>query len=197
MYNAYLDRLKVIHSTVSETFSDFSTFITEYYEPEEYEEIMVGANPIYAKTAERLSARESIETRIATAKRDGDTFSEWTAFSEYIELEKEVSNTRVRAKHERKKAQQEREGFFDRVCALFDRMVLRWGSEARVWTEYILFVVSCQGPHTCRKLTIISLRTRRMIHSTLPRWEEQALVVPGRASYGRSSTTPWTRRSSP
>lgn len=141
VFDAYQERLSVIHATIQDTFSEFSTFITENYGPEEYEQIMVASNKRFSQTVQLLNEREDFERRIGNAKANGEIAEEWMAFSEYIEFEKaSIQPKKWQRRH--KVSDSDKQAFVERVSALFDRMVLTWHTESRVWEEYVFFMVS-------------------------------------------------------
>lgn len=61
----YLDRLAVPHLTISDTFSDYSTFITAY-DNDHYEQELVRASKIYAGSLKTLQARDQWESALAS-----------------------------------------------------------------------------------------------------------------------------------
>ncbi|RPA77384.1 hypothetical protein BJ508DRAFT_378905 [Ascobolus immersus RN42] len=142
VFQAYENRLGVVHSTLSQTFTDLSTFVTDYFPAEDYESTMVNANKVYAATNKLWEDREIFEARIKNARLEGNIAEEWMAFAEYIEWEKQsYLPKKTGRKNKAKATKQDRDDCAQRVIHLFERASLRWPTEPRVWEEMIFYAL--------------------------------------------------------
>ncbi|CAB52740.1 RNA-binding protein Prp24 [Schizosaccharomyces pombe] len=53
IYDFHIDRLKLPHEQIEETFTSLSTFVTNNWSPSEYEDVMVKSNKVYETTLKR------------------------------------------------------------------------------------------------------------------------------------------------
>ncbi|KAG0130421.1 hypothetical protein HOY82DRAFT_486640 [Tuber indicum] len=122
--NLYIARLQIPHTTISDTFSEFSTFITRY-DNANYESIMVSTNKLYAAALAKYNERSRYEDRLP---KHGQVSlaEEWNAWAEYLEWE----TSRPKKKLD-----------VDMACALYERCLLCFGEQARVWEEYVFFAL--------------------------------------------------------
>ncbi|PGH23538.1 hypothetical protein AJ80_02318 [Polytolypa hystricis UAMH7299] len=123
----FANRLQLPHSTWDQTFQAFSSFVSNYYNTK-YEEIMVETNAKGADAKAMWDAREVRETQLRRAAEAGDTATEWTTFSEYLEWE--ISQNR-----------RKRLVSFDLITTLYQRAVLRFPNDANLWEDYVMFSI--------------------------------------------------------
>lgn len=114
---AYQDRLSVPHNTLRDTFTDYSTFITNN-DNQNYEKELVKANKIYSQTLKKLELREPWETKI----RENNSLENYAAYVQW-----EVA---------RPKKQQEPE----LVKALYERTIHDYPIIPEVWDDYISYL---------------------------------------------------------
>ncbi|EGE80349.1 hypothetical protein RJZ56_003207 [Blastomyces dermatitidis] len=123
----FVNRLQVPHMTWDNTFQLFSNFISTYYN-NYYEETMVDMTNRAARAKALWNAREMREVELRRAAEAGDSTTELSLFVSYLEWEL---------------SQNRRKGHFsfELVCALYQRAVLRFPIEVRLWEDYIMFIV--------------------------------------------------------
>jgi squamous cell carcinoma antigen recognized by T-cells 3 len=144
---AFTDRLQVPHATWDQTFQEFSMFITTY-DNSSYEEIMVKTNSLARTAKEKYAMRESYELDIKKAIDSSDREAEWFAYTRYLEWETGQS---------RKKTD------LQLCCALYERLLSRFGVEAALWEEYVYFILEKRvdiGPNSVSPLEILKRATR-------------------------------------
>ncbi|ANB11734.1 Prp24p [Sugiyamaella lignohabitans] len=127
----YLARLRIPHAEIATTFSDFSTFVTTYYNST-YEGEMVAANKIYSETLKILNYRDSWELKL---KSDPSL----QTFADYIQWELERPKRYFRA---------------DLVQGLYERVIELYQYVALVWDDYIIFL--CEQPKSFSRKTVES-----------------------------------------
>lgn len=115
----YLDRLAVLHIDCEDTFNAYSSFISNY-ENFSYEESMVHANKIYAKTKVAAEDRDYYELQLTSTGYALDSFYK------YIEHEK-TTKLMFSLNH---------------VRALYERAILIYCTDPGLWNDYILFLAS-------------------------------------------------------
>ncbi|KAL7270267.1 Splicing factor [Rhizina undulata] len=121
--NLYKDHLQVPHANIADTFSAFSSFVTQY-DNANYESIMVNTNKLFAAAQAKYHDRELYELRL---QREKDSLeNEWAAWSDYLQWETN---------------QPKRKLDIEMACALYERCLLRFGERARVWEDYVYFVL--------------------------------------------------------
>ncbi|PWW76639.1 hypothetical protein C7212DRAFT_279352 [Tuber magnatum] len=122
--NLYAARLQTPHTTIGDTFSEFSTFITRY-DNANYESVMVSTNKLYAAALSKYNERSIYEDRLA---KHGQVSlaEEWNAWAEYLEWETSQPKKKLDV---------------DMACALYERCLLCFGEQARVWEEYVFFAL--------------------------------------------------------
>ncbi|KAG5290359.1 RNA-binding protein Prp24 [Histoplasma capsulatum G186AR] len=133
----FVNRLQVPHMTWDQTFQLFSNFISTYYN-NHYEETMVDMTNRAAHAKALWNAREVREVELRRAAEAGDSGTEWSLFVAYIEWE---------LNQNRRKNQYS----FDLICALYQRVVLRFPTDVGFWEDYIMFIVEASmngGPHS-------------------------------------------------
>ena len=145
VYDVYKDRLKAPHVNIADTFSAFSTFVTQY-DNANYEQIMVGYNKLYAAASAKFSDREIYELRL---KREIDanpepTADEWATWSEYLKWET---------------TQPKKQLDTDMASSLFERCLLRFGEQAQVWEDYVYFILE-KANSTPRTISLLQRATR-------------------------------------
>lgn len=114
----YLTRLSVLHMDYEDTFNAYSSFISNY-ENSNYEESMVHANKIFAKTKVAAEERDNYEMKLVSSGYALESFYE------YIDYEK---NTKSMFS-------------LNNVRALYERAVLIYCTDPSLWNDYILFLV--------------------------------------------------------
>lgn len=115
----YLKRLSVPHSTISNTFSGFSSFITAH-ENEKYEQEMINANKIYAATLKAIQVRDQWETKINSDK----SLENYAAYIQW-----EVSRP---SRFQEPKL----------VIGLYERVIGDYPRIGAVWDDYIVYLTS-------------------------------------------------------
>lgn len=126
MKRYYLARLKVPHATISDTFSDFSTFITTYAN-DNYEKELVSANKIVAETKRTLSDIQMFEDHLA---QHGDDLGVW---SQYIDAT--ISRPRKSFDPELTRS-------------VYERAIISSPTSAPIWDSYILFLLDQNMPYS-------------------------------------------------
>lgn len=114
----YLDRLATLHLDCESTFSAYSTFISTY-DNSNYEDTMVKANKIYAKTKKAAEERDRYELQLDSTGYSLD------AFNQYIEYEK---RTKVMFS-------------LIHVRSIYERAIVYYCTDPTLWDDYILFLV--------------------------------------------------------
>ena len=146
VYKIYRDRLRVPHATISHTFAAFSQFVTQY-DNANYESIMVSYNKIYSAAFAKNSEREIYELPL---KREVDSsktpgVEEWRIWSEYLAWE----------------TSQPRKKLDERLAsALYERCLLRFGEQAKVWEDYVFFLLE-KGQNAMAKVISVLQRATR------------------------------------
>lgn len=133
----YQARLGVPHSTLAETFSDYSTFITNY-DNANYEAELIKANKIYSSALKSFEVRQAWEMAI----EDDESIENYAAYIQW-----EISRP--------KKFQEPK-----LVIALYERVIEKYPTSfAAVWDDYILYL-SLAGVSTTEILDLIRRATR-------------------------------------
>ncbi|CEP13308.1 hypothetical protein [Parasitella parasitica] len=114
----YLDRLAVLHLDCEETFNAYSSFVSAY-DNSNYEETMVKANKIYAKTKKAAEERDYYEMQLESL---GYTLD---AFNQYIDYEK-----RTKAMFS-----------LVHVRSIYERAIVYYCTDPSLWNDYILFLI--------------------------------------------------------
>ena len=120
------ERLRIPHANWVETFQIYSTFVSTYLN-KSYEDIMVAATQTAPEVKASFSSREAMEISLQRAQDSGDRTGEYTAFSQYLEWE--------RAPAKRKSSS------FDLTNALYQRAVLRFPSDPKLWEDHTMFII--------------------------------------------------------
>lgn len=103
---------------------------------------MVSTNKIYAAALEKYSQREMFELRL---KRERDNIAEeWNIWEEYLKWETSQPNKKL--DHEM-------------ACTLYERCLLRFGDQARVWEAYVFFVLEKVNTSS-RTISVLTRATR-------------------------------------
>lgn len=103
---------------------------------------MVSTNKLYAAALEKYSSREIFELRL---KRGADDLAEeWNTWDEYLKWE---------ANQPKKKLNVEM------ACTLYERCLLRFGDQARVWEAYVYFVLE-KANTSPRAISLLKRATR-------------------------------------
>lgn len=143
----YTDRLQIPHMTWDKTFQKFSTFITVYKTESSYEATMIFTNARAAKAKSQYAAREDFEIKLKRSQESLDSDAEWNVFSDYLEWETTQSRRKINLT----------------LCnALYERILLRFGTVADIWDDYILFINerSSQGLNHVPLLPVLARATR-------------------------------------
>lgn len=114
----YLDRLATLHINCEDTFSAYSTFVSNY-DNSNYEDTMVKANKIYAKTKKAAEERDQYEMQLVSTGYSLD------AFNQYIEHEKRTKNMHSLVY----------------VRSIYERALVYYCTDPALWDDYILFLV--------------------------------------------------------
>ena len=140
-------RLQIPHSAWDQTFQLFSTFMTNY-DNLSYEESMVDVTRRAADAKAKYAAREMFELKVQRALESSDELAEWTALSEYLEWEM---------------AQARKKSGSHRLCnGLYERAVLRFGTDTTLWEDYVFYVIDSVTTHDIpvTPLTVLHRATR-------------------------------------
>ncbi|EEP81269.1 conserved hypothetical protein [Uncinocarpus reesii 1704] len=121
-------RLQTPHLAWDQTFQIFSNFVSTYYNAS-YEDTMVSTNAKAGDIKATCDAREPNELALQRAVESGDTAAEWSAYTQYLDFE---------TSHKHKKPIF---GFQLRT-ALYQRALLRFPTDANLWDDYVISVVS-------------------------------------------------------
>ncbi|KAK9451606.1 uncharacterized protein V1518DRAFT_369329 [Limtongia smithiae] len=124
MKSLYLARLKIPHVAISETFSDYSTMITEY-DNKNYEKELVSANKIVHNSREILSRTQKFEDYLAHNPED------ISAWAQYIDVARGLP-----------KKLSDRE--FPKC--LFERALRHLPTASTIWEAYIFFLLELKFP---------------------------------------------------
>lgn len=114
----YIERLKIPHKTLEDTYVDFSTFITNY-DNANYEKEMTAANKIYLNTKATLELRDEWELLISKE----NSLDNYAAYIQW-----EIT---------RPQKQQLRQ----LVLALYERTIFDYPSIPEVWDDYIMYYI--------------------------------------------------------
>ncbi|KAI8643790.1 hypothetical protein BD408DRAFT_414217 [Parasitella parasitica] len=114
----YLDRLTVLHMDYEDTFNAYSTFVSTY-DNSNYEETMIKANKIYAKTKKAAEERDYYEMQLESLGYSLD------AFNQYIDYEK---RTKVMFS-------------LVHVRSIYERAIVYYCTDPSLWNDYILFLI--------------------------------------------------------
>ncbi|GAC98774.1 polyadenylate-binding protein [Pseudozyma hubeiensis SY62] len=129
--HVYLARLKVPHIAIDITFQAFSSFVTQYLPPQQYEDEMSAANVLVAESKAIVRQREQHEDALTSLLRSGklhapgsrhdlDSFA--AICKPYLRWQCGRATRAVRSK-DKAAAQTE----LDLTCALFDRLIPHFG----------------------------------------------------------------------
>jgi hypothetical protein len=113
----YLNRLRIPHSDIETTFSEYSRLITTY-DNSKYDTLLPAANKIYALAKAMMDEREIKELELKKGK-----FYDW-AYNNYIRWEMEVKKPNVTL-----------------VKMLFERGVHQHRDSVDLWDGYLEFLV--------------------------------------------------------
>lgn len=118
---SYKARLAVVHTEIETTFSDFSSFVTQY-DNARYESILSEANATYSETLKILRARDQWELALLKDPSP-DIFSQYINWEKSRAPKKGPSAFNVNA-----------------VSALYRRALVHYGHIPEVWDDYILWL---------------------------------------------------------
>lgn len=145
--NIFQERLVIPHAHWENTFSLFSTYITEH-SPQNYEEIMASTNRKALLAKRQWTDREELELRLQAAQQADDKTAEYIAFDEYIRWE----NNPPKGQGKSHKL----------VNMLYERAELRFPSTPDIWEEHYLWLLD-QGQNkipTTLPLQLLDRATR-------------------------------------
>ncbi|KAI5805854.1 hypothetical protein EDC01DRAFT_715678 [Geopyxis carbonaria] len=145
IYSIYKERLQTPHATISDTFSAFSSFVTQF-DNENYEEVLVHYNKLYSAAAGKYSDREIYETNLLREIQSvsAPDENEWHTWSRYLKYETTKPNKRIDV---------------SMASFLYERCLLRFGEQARVWEDYVFFVLE-KANETPRVISLLQRATR-------------------------------------
>ncbi|RIA88649.1 hypothetical protein C1645_826059 [Glomus cerebriforme] len=115
--NMYESRLKIPHATVDKTFSDYSSFITKYYNFI-YENVMIETNKYVSETKNKYYERDRYESALTESGNALDNFMN------YIEFEKKQKKPVVNA-----------------IRTLYERAIANYYLDNTLWENYMLFLI--------------------------------------------------------
>lgn len=139
----FIDRLLQPHATWDNTFSTFSTFVSNNVPQDQYESIMASTNQRASSAKQMWSLRELFELKISTAAQNEKRDAEYEAYSDYLTWEVE------------------KKGVFSGhlVIALYERAITRFPAEKDLWEEYVEYLIQ-DGPMSPSKLQTLERATR-------------------------------------
>ena len=144
----FTDRLQTPHATWDQTFQTYSGFITQF-DNASYEDTMVNANRKAAEAKSQYAARESFELRVSGMQISRSDEDEWLLYSEYLEWE----------------TSQPRKKLHMNLCmALYDRALLRFGTNPTLWEEYVYFVNGKSYQDSSKHADVLSILARATRH---------------------------------
>ncbi|KAJ3128261.1 Splicing factor [Nowakowskiella sp. JEL0407] len=118
----YHNRLAIPHQQLEDTFSQYSTFESTY-DNANYEKLMKNANGVVKKTRVLTEQFEKLEWQLSELSQNTDgldhEMEKFAIFERYIDLHKEKFGRR----------------------ALFERMVMMWCTDPKVWDYYLTFMM--------------------------------------------------------
>ncbi|KTW27481.1 U6 snRNP complex subunit PRP24 [Pneumocystis jirovecii RU7] len=117
MKQIYIERLSIPHLGMENCFSDFSSFITNYDNPN-YEEIMIATNKIYNPALIKYQARDFHEIQLSQSNYA------YEEFIKYLEWELHQKPQEI-----------------ELICILFERLLKCYPLSANIWEDYIQFMV--------------------------------------------------------
>ena len=144
----FIDRLQIPHANWDQTFQAFSNFISAH-DNTAYEQIMVTTNSLGTHARQAYESRAHFETRLQNAINEADKATEWTVMTEYLDFE--------RTQGGKKKVM-----IFDLSNALYQRAILRFGSDTSLWEDYVMFLVDelDHKRHTLASLPVLERACR-------------------------------------
>jgi hypothetical protein len=162
VYNMYGDRLRVPHTKIEDTWAAFSQFVTKY-DNANYEKIMVTYNKIYSAAYGKNSEREIYELplkrEVESSKTPGT--EEWRIWSEYLAWE----------------TLQPKKKLSERMAsALYERCLLRFGEVAKVWEDYVFFLLE-KGQNSMPKVISVLQRATRHCPWSGTLWAQQIVAL--------------------
>ncbi|CAG8634584.1 14937_t:CDS:10 [Funneliformis caledonium] len=113
----YESRLKIPHATIDKTFSDYSTFITQY-DNLHYESVMIETNKYVSESKDKYYQRDRYENAL---KASGNALDK---FMDYIEFEKKQKKQIVNA-----------------IRTLYERAIAIYYLEYSLWEDYMLYLI--------------------------------------------------------
>ncbi|KAI8877320.1 hypothetical protein K501DRAFT_43393 [Backusella circina FSU 941] len=124
-----------MHMDCEETFSLYSSFISAWKSDANYEETMIRANKIYAKTKAEAEKRDWYEMELINTGYALDTFYQ------YIEKEKELKPQ------------------LNYIRSLYERAIAVYCTDQVLWNDYILYLM--ERAHVLSFLKALALRAIR------------------------------------
>lgn len=103
---------------------------------------MVSTNKLYAAALEKYSSREIFELRLKREK--GNITEEWNTWDEYLKWETNQPKKKLDV---------------EMACTLYERCLLRFGDQARVWETYVYFVLE-RANTSPRAISLLKRATR-------------------------------------
>ncbi|KAI5820636.1 hypothetical protein BZA77DRAFT_239833 [Pyronema omphalodes] len=162
VYDMFLARLGTPHANIEETWAAFSQFVTQY-DNAHYEKTMVKFNKIYSAAAAKNSEREVYEfpLRREMNANKTPTEEETRIWAEYLEWE---------TSQPKKKLDEAM------ACALYERCLLRLGQAAKVWEDYVFFLLEKCHNSMPKVISVLQRATRACPWSgTL--WSQQIIAL--------------------
>ena len=143
----FVSRLQQPHRTWDQTFQAFSSFVSNFYPPSEYERLMAKTNALASVAKNKLSARQRHEAEVLNAEQSGNRDEEWIAWNSYATWEANLPKK-----------------FFDidLCCAVYERALLKLGYDSEIWEDYIymIFEKADKGSKAVPVLPVLSRATR-------------------------------------
>ncbi|EPX71356.1 RNA-binding protein Prp24 [Schizosaccharomyces octosporus yFS286] len=123
MHEFYLERLETPHSQVGDTFSSFSSFVTNNWSQEEYEVIMSNTNKVY-------------EMNLSKYKKIYDNELQLSASNHSLECYMDILNSESRRST----------AIFQYVATLYERAICFYPLVGDLWLEYLAWVSKSDFP---------------------------------------------------
>ncbi|BGP27978.1 Splicing factor [Rhodotorula toruloides] len=147
----YLERLKVPHLDIAETFSAYSSFVTTF-DNDNYDKSLPAANKIYSATVKKADERYPEEEKLKAAGYSAQ------AYLDYVAWEREVKRPDTPL-----------------VKAIFERAVKDHPSDIEVWEAYLEFLHKI--PEKESNLREVAEKAVRNLPSSVSLWTAYFRVV--------------------
>lgn len=135
-------RLQTPHADWEGTFQIFSSFVSTYLN-DRYETVMVAANREAADAKSQWGSRQMMEYAVQKEQEAGDRMAEYVALVNYLDWEQTPAKRKQPS--------------FELANALYQRAVLRFPADSRLWEEHVLFLVEQRHSNRTRQSALPAL----------------------------------------